>query len=126
MHSKWEPFDTKMADLYSRFDKDCVSSILDAILDEGSSTVASTGAGVEPVAAATAATAAASAAAVAGTVEAAGPAAGVGPSWTVEPLVDTHRLLQGLNRTVVLVTETELQVPPRSFRVGKRHKPVRI
>ena len=33
VHSQWEAFDAKQSDLYSRFDKDCVSSILDTIID---------------------------------------------------------------------------------------------
>ncbi|EFX89280.1 hypothetical protein DAPPUDRAFT_303141 [Daphnia pulex] len=81
VHSKWEPFDPKLDDLYSRFDKDCVSSILDAILDDGT------------------------------------PSANVAPfspsstqsSPSADPSVDTHRLLLGLNRSVALVTESELQ-----------------
>lgn len=78
-HSKWEPLDPKMNDLYSRFDKHCVSSILDAILEEGSS-----GASFSS-------------------------ASSVESSPSAEPSIDTHRLLQGLNRSVVLVTESELQ-----------------
>lgn len=78
IHSKWEPFDAKFADLYSRFDKESVSFILSSILEErpadgGSS--ASFSAQLSP------------------------------PS---EPSVDTHRLLLGLNRTAALVTESEL------------------
>ena len=79
VHSKWEPFDPKLDDLYSRFDKDCVSSILDAILEEGSSTV--------------------------NVVFSSSSA----QSPSVDPSVDTHQLLLGLNRSVALVTESELQ-----------------
>ncbi|KAK4017067.1 hypothetical protein OUZ56_032022 [Daphnia magna] len=81
VHSKWEPFDPKLDDLYSRFDKDCVSSILDAILDEGTSS-----ANVAPFS-----------------------PSSTESSPSADPSVDTHRLLVGLNRSVALVTENELQ-----------------
>ena len=90
VHSKWESFDPKMNDLYSRFDKDCVSSILDAILDESSSSSSSS-----PQNSATAAFSSAELAE---------------SSPSSEPCIDTHHLLQGLNRTVVLVTDGELQI----------------
>ena len=79
VHSKWEPFDPKLDDLYSRFDKDCVSSILDAILEEGSTSPT-------PFSSSSAQS-----------------------SPSTDPSVDTHRLLLGLNRSVALVTESELQ-----------------
>ncbi len=82
VHSKWEPFDPKLDDLYSRFDKDCVSSILDAILEEGSSSVAA----AAPFSSSSAQS-----------------------SPSTDPSVETHRLLLGLNRSVALVTESELQ-----------------
>lgn len=81
VHSKWEPFDPKLEDLYSRFDKDCVSSILDAILEDGSSST-----NVVPFSSSSAQS-----------------------SPSTDPSVDTHRLLLGLNRSVALVTESELQ-----------------
>ena len=81
VHSKWEPFDPKLDDLYSRFDKDCVSSILDAILEEGTPSP-----NVAPFSPSSAQS-----------------------SPSADPSVDTHRLLLGLNRSVALVTESELQ-----------------
>ena len=70
VHSKWEPFDPKLDDLYSL--KDCVSSILDAILDEGNPS-----ANVAPFSPSSAQS-----------------------SPSADPSVDTHRLLLGLNRSV--------------------------
>jgi hypothetical protein len=72
VHSKWEPFDPKLDDLYSRFDKDCVSSILDAILEEGTPSP-----NVGPFSPSSAQS-----------------------SPSADPSVDTHRLLLGLNRSV--------------------------
>ena len=87
--AKWEPFDPKMSDLYSRFDKNCVSSILDAILSEDGPA----------------------------TVPSASPSASSAESSpSVEPSMDSNRLLQGLNRSVVLVTESELQIFVNFFR----------
>ena len=79
VHSKWETFDPKLADLYSRFDKNCVSSILDAILEDGVGVAVAFSTSSDQ------------------------------SSPSVDPSVDTHRLLLGLNRTVALVTESELQ-----------------
>lgn len=88
VHSKWEPFDPKLEDLYSRFDKDCVSSILDAILEEGSSSP-----NVAPFS-----------------------PSSTQSSPSVDPSIDTHQLLLGLNRSAALVTEGELQTFVQFFR----------
>lgn len=82
VHSKWQAFDPKQSDLYSRFDKDCVSSILDTILEEGPGTT---------------------------TITFSSPSSAES-SPSVDSCIDAHRLLLGLNRTVALVTEKELQI----------------
>ena len=85
VHSKWQAFDAKQSDLYSRFDKDCVSSILDMILEEGPGTAAIT-------------------------FSSSSASSSAESSPGVDSCIDAHRLLLGLNRTVALVTEKELQI----------------
>lgn len=86
VHSKWEPFDPKLDDLYSRFDKDCVSSVLDAILEDGSGLASSS---------------------TGGPIHFSSSSAQSSP--LADPSIEAQRLLLGLNRTVALVTESELQ-----------------
>lgn len=83
VHSKWEPLDPKLDDLYSRFDKDCVSSVLDAILENGEHSAPGNAVPFSP--------------------------SSTESSPSADPSIDTSRLLLGLNRTVALVTESELQ-----------------
>lgn len=85
VHSKWQAFDPKQSDLYSRFDKDCVSSILDTILDEGPGTTTIT-------------------------FSSSSASSSAESSPSVDSCIDAHRLLLGLNRTVALVAEKELQI----------------
>ena len=83
VHSKWQAFDPKQSDLYSRFDKDCVSSILDTILDEGPGTTTIT-------------------------FSSSSASSSAESSPSVDSCIDAHRLLLGLNRTVALVAEKGL------------------